>query len=68
MIVQVESLPDPVSEKVLGDGYAIDPTDGKVFSRFPVQLSISRIRSTLTASPQMTDWKCWCISVLIPFR
>ena len=32
-IVPVESLPDPVfAEKVLGDGYAIDPTDGKVFS------------------------------------
>ena len=33
-IVPVESLPDPVlAEKVLGDGYAIDPTDG-AFSGF----------------------------------
>lgn len=53
-IVPVESLPDPVfAEKVLGDGYAIDPTDGKVFS--PVSGTIIDIQDSLHAYGISTD-------------
>lgn len=47
-IVPVDTLPDPVfAEKVLGDGYAIDPTDGKVLS--PVSGKIVDIQDSLHA-------------------
>ncbi len=53
-IVPVESLPDPVfAEKVLGDGYAIDPTDGKVLS--PVSGTIIDIQDSLHAYGISTD-------------
>lgn len=53
-IVPVESLSDPVfAEKVLGDGYAIDPTDGKVFS--PVSGTIIDIQDSLHAYGISTD-------------
>ena len=44
-IVALENVPDPVfSEKVLGDGCAIMPTDGKIYS--PVNGEISSIADT----------------------
>ena len=47
-IVPVDTLPDPVfAEKVLGDGYAIDPTDGKMLS--PVSGKIVDIQDSLHA-------------------
>ena len=67
-IVPVDTLPDPVfAEKVLGDGYAIDPTDGKVLS--PVSGKIVDIQDSLhaTALKHLTGWKCWCISASIRF-
>lgn len=53
-IIPIEKLPDPVfSGKVLGDGYAIDPTDGKVFS--PVSGTIIDIQDSLHAYGISTD-------------
>ena len=50
----VESLPEPVfAEKVLGDGYAIAPTDGKVLS--PVSGTIIDIQASLHAYGISTD-------------
>lgn len=47
-IIPVESLPDPVfAEKVLGDGYAIDPADGTVLS--PVSGKIVDVQDSLHA-------------------
>lgn len=47
-IVPVDTLPDPVfAEKVLGDGFAIDPTDGKVLS--PVSGTLVDIQDSLHA-------------------
>ena len=46
--VPLEQIPDPVfSDKVLGDGLAIRPTDGKVYS--PVDGTVSSIAETLHA-------------------
>ena len=49
-IVPVDTLPDPVfAEKVLGDGYAIDPTDGKVLVGRDIADAIGlRIGSAIT--------------------
>ena len=34
-IVQIEDIPDPVfSEKMMGDGIAIEPSEGKIYSPF----------------------------------
>lgn len=34
-IVQIEDVPDPVfSEKMMGDGIAIEPTEGKIYAPF----------------------------------
>ena len=53
-IIPIEKLPDPVfSGKVLGDGYAIDPTDGKVLS--PVSGTIVDVQDTLHAYCLETD-------------
>lgn len=47
-ILPVEKVPDPVfSSKVLGDGYAVDPTDGKVVS--PVTGTIVDVQDSLHA-------------------
>ena len=53
-IIPIEKLPDPVfSGKVRGDGYAIDPTDGKVLS--PVSGTIIDIQDSLHAYGISTD-------------
>lgn len=53
-IIPIEKLPDPVfSGKVLGDGYAIDPADGKVLS--PVSGTIVDVQDTLHAYCLETD-------------
>ena len=73
-IVPVESLPDPVfAEKVLGDGYAIDPTDGKVLS--PVSGTIIDIQDILQSlrcnqntkydSYHIAMWWKYCIFLLL---
>ena len=44
-VAALDSVPDPVfSEKVLGDGCAVIPTDGKIYS--PVDGEISSIAET----------------------
>lgn len=53
-IVPVDKLPDPVfAEKVLGDGYAVDPTDGRVVS--PVSGTIVDVQDSLHAYGIETD-------------
>ena len=70
---------DPVfSQGVMGDGYAVDPTDGVICA--PVSGEIALIQDTLHAfmirtSPPLgvriinaplTAVRCWCTSALTP--
>lgn len=53
-IVALESLPDPVfAEKILGDGFAIDPLENKVYS--PVTGKVVDVQDTFHAYAIHTD-------------
>ena len=58
--VPLEQVPDEVfSQKVLGDGLAIIPVDGNIYSPVDGEVSSVRRRSTPTASPPATGWRSW---------
>ena len=62
-VIPLSEVPDPVfSEKVLGDGCAVLPSDGKIYS--PVDGEISSVVETSmpTVFHQRMDWKFWCTS------
>ena len=54
-IIAIEQVPDPVfSGKTLGDGVAIIPEDGKIYS--PVNGTVTTVSSTLHASVWVWPW------------
>ena len=53
-IIPLEKVPDPVfAGKVLGDGIAIEPTDGKIYS--PVDGELTSVAATQHAFGFCTD-------------
>lgn len=62
-VVALEQVPDPVfAEKALGEGAAIIPESGKIYSRLTERLHLLRQLSTpLDSVPQM-DWMFWFMS------
>ena len=47
-VIPLEQVPDPVfAEKIIGDGVAIQPSDGKIYS--PVDGEITTVADTLHA-------------------
>ena len=54
-VVDITNVPDQVfSQKMMGDGIAIEPTEGKVVSRLAEQSRQSSQRNTRLASTRIT--------------